>query len=81
MRIIREIRRYLIPTVKIILIPGKTVDEKPVMWILGCLHGAIDEATGDLHRDDRTVSDMCFDELAILRAGFGTFLAQQITSR
>jgi len=51
------------------------------MGVLGSLHGAIDEAAGDLHGDDRTVPDMRLDEFAILRAGFGALLAQKVASR
>lgn len=74
-------RRYLIPTVEIILISRKAIDEKPIVGVLGSLHGAADEATGNLHGNDRAVSDMRLDEFAVLRAGLGAFLAQQITGR
>lgn len=70
--------RYLGPAIKVILIPGETVDEEAVVRIPGCPHRTVDEAAGDLHRDDRAVLDVRLDELAELRAGFGALLAQQV---
>lgn len=77
----RNSGKNLIPTVEVILISRKAVDEKPIVGILGGLHGAVDEAAGDLHGDDAAVLDMRLDELAVLRARLGAFLAQQIAGR
>lgn len=51
------------------------------MRVLGGLHGAVDEAAGDLHGDDRAVPDVRLDQLAVLRAGLDAFLAQQVAGR
>lgn len=63
------------------MISRKAIDEKPIVGVLGSLHGAVDEAAGDLHGDDRAVFDVRLDEFAVLRTGLGAFLAQQITGR
>lgn len=72
---------YPVPTVKVILVPRKTVNEEAVVRIRGCLHRTIEEAAGDFYGDDRAIFDMRLDELAELRAGLSAFLTQQVTGR
>lgn len=75
------VSHHLVPAFKVILISGKTVNKEPAVRVLGGLHGTVDEAAGDLHGDDGAVLDMRLDQLAILRAGLGAFLAQQVAGR
>lgn len=51
------------------------------MGTVGGVHSAIEEAARDLDRHDRAVLDVKLDQLAVLRAGLGALLAQQIAGR